>query len=139
VNVSCEKRRSLITAAATFYWSKFVTCSVFKKLKIKFMHTSNTENIQEGKSIYSHAQGTPALQANVFLTRMHGLLVINLYGLIYPLRHHFQGQSCSRESTTVSTTQLWKLPHTFAYQQHGLYGVPLPLSSPPSAFRIADA
>jgi hypothetical protein len=57
----------------------FVRCFIYKKPKVKFVHSPKTQYPTEKKCIISHAQNTTALHPNMFLAEVHvhRLLVTN--------------------------------------------------------------
>jgi hypothetical protein len=57
-------------AAGPYHWSPFVKFSVYNKIKVKLMRSSNhTEH--KKNCIISRSQNTTALQPSVFATGMH--------------------------------------------------------------------
>jgi hypothetical protein len=71
------KRRS-VTGNVSFNWSQFLKCSVYKKPKVKTMHSSNGWNTTENNSINSQAQDTNSILPNVFLTGIYLSPFINM-------------------------------------------------------------
>lgn len=71
------------------------------------LHTTVTrQNTTENVTIILQAQDTTAFQPSVCSTRIHFLLVMNIERSGLSVRHRFQGQSCTREPTTVLGTGL---------------------------------
>jgi hypothetical protein len=81
--------------AAIFYVS-----SLQEALKSNLCTTLTRYNTTQSNSTDPHAQDTTKHKPKLFLTRVHQ------NGLSFPLRHHSQGQNCSREPTTVETSRL---------------------------------
>jgi hypothetical protein len=81
-----------ITGWPSLHWSPFVRFFVYTSLKSNFCITLTTQNTTENYCIISQAQNTTALQPNVFLTTVHGLLVTNKEGSAFPSAKHCQIQ-----------------------------------------------
>ena len=61
-----------------------------------------THNTTQNNCISSHAQNTTALQADVFFTGIHRLLVTNKERSAFPSADHCQGQLQTRQSLSVA-------------------------------------
>jgi hypothetical protein len=91
----------LITTVITLHWSPFVIYSVTKSLMSYWCKSQTWENTTEKNTINSHAQDTTALRLSAFPTRIHLLLVINIWQSDFQLLHHCQSESYCHESMAV--------------------------------------
>lgn len=80
--------------AAIFYVSSLQEALTFNVCTALTRYKTTHSNITD-----PHAQDTTEHKPNIFLIRVHQR------GLPFHLRHHSQGQNCSREATTVETSR----------------------------------